>query len=229
MAMEITGSGKDGGSSWMSKSSIAERVARLDVLDADDGGDVARVNGIEFLALVGLDLDEAADAVALVGARIVNRGALGELAGIDAEEDELADEGIGPELERERTELGVVVRGGRDFFLAVVRVDAHGRGNVERAGEIIDDGVDQELDALVLEGGTADDGDKLVGDGQAADAGLELDGWASFPRGKAADFLVLVGDGFDEVLEAFSARGLSSAGSPRRVRRSSRSCRCRDR
>ena len=36
-----------------------ERVARLDVLDADDGGDVARVHGIEFVALVGLDLDEA--------------------------------------------------------------------------------------------------------------------------------------------------------------------------
>jgi hypothetical protein len=41
-----------------------------------------------------------------------------------------------------------------------VRVDAHGRRNVERAGEIIDDGVDEVLDALVLEGGTADDGDE---------------------------------------------------------------------
>ena len=50
-----------------------KRVARLDVLDADDGGDVARVNGIEFVALVGLDLDEAADAVALVRAGIVDR------------------------------------------------------------------------------------------------------------------------------------------------------------
>ncbi len=128
-----------------------------------DGGDVARVDGIEFLALVGLDLDDAADAVALVGAGIVNRGALGELAGVDAEEDELADEGIGPELEREGTEPGVVVRGSFDLDRDVVRVDADGGRDVERAGEIIGDGVDEELDALVLVGGTADDGDKLVG------------------------------------------------------------------
>ena len=94
----------------------AKRVARLDVLDADDGGDVARVNRFDFLALVGLDLDDAADAVALVGARIVDRGALGQLAGIDAEEDELADEGIGPELERERTELARCRRRGPGLF-----------------------------------------------------------------------------------------------------------------
>ena len=140
----------------------AKRVARLDVLDADDGGNITGVNGFDFLALVGLDLDDAADAVALVGARVVNRGALGELSGLDAEEDELADEGISPKLEREGTELGVVVRRGGDFFLAVVRVDAHSRGNVERTGEIIDDGVDEKLDALVLEGGATDDRDKLI-------------------------------------------------------------------
>ena len=53
---------------------VAKRVAGVDVLDADDGGDVAGVNTFRFLALVGLDLDEAADALALVGARIVDRG-----------------------------------------------------------------------------------------------------------------------------------------------------------
>jgi hypothetical protein len=79
----------------------AKRVARLDVLDADDGGDVARVDHVELVALVGLDLDEAADTLALVCARIVDRRALVERAGIDAEEDELAHERIGPELERE--------------------------------------------------------------------------------------------------------------------------------
>ena len=93
---------------------VAKRIAGGDVLDADDGGDVAGVTGIDVLALVGLNLDEAADALALVGARIVNGVALGERAGIDAEEDELADEGIAPELERERAELAVVVGGSFD-------------------------------------------------------------------------------------------------------------------
>ena len=52
-----------------------------------------------------------------------------------------------------------------------MRVDADGGRNVERAGKIIDDGIDEELDALVLEGGTTDDRDmKFVGNGEAADA-----------------------------------------------------------
>ena len=111
---------------------IAKRVARGDVLDADDRGDVTGVTGVDVFALVGLNLNQAADALALVRARIVNRVALGELAGIDAEENELADERIAPELERERAELAVVVR--RRFHRLVgIRVHAHRRAEC-RAG-----------------------------------------------------------------------------------------------
>ncbi len=90
---------------------IAKRVAGGDVLDADDGGDVAGVAGVDVFALVCLDLDQAADAFAFAGARVVNRVPLAQLAGIDAEEDELANERIAPKLEGERAEFGVVVRG----------------------------------------------------------------------------------------------------------------------
>ena len=92
-----------------------------------------------------------------------------ELAGIDAEEDELADERVAPELERQRTEFRVVV-GGSQLFGMSVGVDALRRRDVERAGKIIDDRIDEILDALVLEGGTADDRDKLISNGQPADA-----------------------------------------------------------
>ena len=62
--------------------------------------------------------------------------ALGELAGVDAEEDELADEGVGPELERERAELARCRRRERTSIGSpVVRVHALGRRNVERARE----------------------------------------------------------------------------------------------
>ena len=75
---------------------IAQRVAGRDVLDSDDRGDVAGITGVDVLALVGLNLDQAADAVAFVGARVLNGVALGDLAGIDAEEDQLPDERITP-------------------------------------------------------------------------------------------------------------------------------------
>ena len=142
---------------------------------------------------IRLDLDEAGDALALVGARIVDGVALAQLAGIDAEEDELADEGIAPELERERAELAVVIRERLDR-LAVIGVLALGRRNVERAREIIDDRIEQVLHALVLEGGATDDGTELVGDGLAADAGLEhLGGDRLLLEERRADFVVEIG------------------------------------
>ena len=55
---------------------VAERVAGRDILHADDRGDIAGVTGLDILAFVRLDLDQAADALALVRARIVNRVAL---------------------------------------------------------------------------------------------------------------------------------------------------------
>ena len=78
---------------------VAERVAGRDILDADDRRDVTRINRVDILALVRLDLDQTADAVPLVGARIVDRVALGQLAAVNAEEDQLTDERIAPEFE----------------------------------------------------------------------------------------------------------------------------------
>ena len=100
---------------------VAKRVARRDVLDADDRGDVARVTGFDVFALVRLNLDQTRDALALVRARIVNRVAFRKRAGINAEENEFADERIAPKFERERTEISVVVR---RRFHRLVRVRA---------------------------------------------------------------------------------------------------------
>jgi len=55
---------------------VAQGVARGDVLNSDDGGDIARVTGFNVLAFVGLDLDQARNAFTLVRARIVNGVAL---------------------------------------------------------------------------------------------------------------------------------------------------------
>jgi len=54
-----------------------------------------------------------------------------------------------------------------------VRVHPLGGRDIDRAGEIIDNRINQVLDALVLECRPADDGDKLVRNGLAANAGLE--------------------------------------------------------
>ena len=89
---------------------VAQRVAGGDVAQTDERGDVAGINFVDVLAFAALNDHEAADALAFARARIVNRVALFQLAGINAEEHQLARVRIGPELERQRAELVVVVR-----------------------------------------------------------------------------------------------------------------------
>ena len=54
---------------------VAERVAGDDVLDADDGADVARVGDVDFLALDRAHQHETRNALGAAGARIVERHA----------------------------------------------------------------------------------------------------------------------------------------------------------
>src|SRR5215203_921332 len=61
MATEMTGSGK---------TIISRRIARVDLLDADGGSDVAGVDLLDVLALVGVHHEDAADALRLARARV---------------------------------------------------------------------------------------------------------------------------------------------------------------
>src|SRR5205814_6421199 len=89
---------------------IAQRVAGRDVLDANNGGDVTRVTGLDVLSFVRLYLNQARDAFAFIRARIVNRIAFAERAGVNTEENEFAYERIAPKFERKRAEISVIVR-----------------------------------------------------------------------------------------------------------------------
>src|SRR6516165_6958843 len=71
--------------------------------------------------------------------------------------------GIGHDLERQRRERLAVV-GSPLEFLDALQIQALGRRDVQWAGKEVDDGVQHGLNALVLEGRTAQDGDHLIGD-----------------------------------------------------------------
>src|SRR3954453_5908275 len=129
-----------------------QRVAGDDLLDADGGGDVARVDLVELLAVVGVHHQDAPDALGLAGGDVEDPRAGAELAGVGAEVGELADEGVGGDLEGERRE-GLLVRRRARGLLRLVRA-AHGdeagdRRDVERAGQVVEDRVEQRLHALV--------------------------------------------------------------------------------
>ena len=145
-----------------------QRVAGAGVLEADAGGDVAGEDGVDVLAVVGVHLQDAADALLGARGRVDDLGALLERARVHPEVGELADVGVGHDLERQRRERLVVGRLALDLLVAL-EGQAGDRGEVERAGQVVDDGVEQRLHALVLEGGAVEDRDDLVGDRAGAD------------------------------------------------------------
>ena len=155
---------------------VADGVARGHVLEAHRGGDVARPDLLDLLALVRVHLEEAADALALAPGGVEHGVARLHGPGVDADEGELADEGVGHDLEDERAEGRVVV--GRPLEqLPRLRVVGHGGRDVERRGQVVHHGVEQRLDALVLEGGAADHREEPHAAGREADGGLDLRRW----------------------------------------------------
>ena len=112
---------------------VAERVTGGGVLEADGRDDVAGEDGVLVFAVVGVHLEEAADALLLVLGRVEHRAARGELAGVDAEVGELADVGVAHDLERERGERLVVVGVALELVLVLARRCPSIGGDVERA------------------------------------------------------------------------------------------------
>src|SRR4051812_28873440 len=154
-----------------------KRVAGDDLLDADAGGDVAGEDLAELLAVVRVHHQDAPDPLGAAGRHVEDARAGLELARVDAEVRELADERVGHDLERERGERRAVVGRPRLLLrlLLAADLDAAGDGrDVERARQVVEDGVEQRLDALVLERGAAEDGRQLEIQGGLADRRLEL-------------------------------------------------------
>src|SRR4051794_18088220 len=154
-----------------------ERVAGDDLLDADRRGDVARVDLVELLAVVGVHHQDAPDALGLAGGDVEDPRARAELAGVRAEVGELADERVRGDLERQRREGLLVGRlaGGLLRLVGAAHLDDAGdRRHVERAGEVVEHGVQQRLHALVLERAAAEDRGQLDGQRGLADGGLQL-------------------------------------------------------
>ena len=151
---------------------VREGVAGRGVLEPDQRHDVAGTRVLDLLAGVGVHLQDAADALALVLDRVHHVGAALDHARVHPDEGQRADERVGHDLEGEcRERLGVV--GAAFHDLVGAGLDALDRRHVERRGQIVDDRVEQRLHALVLERRAAQHRHQLVGERALADAALE--------------------------------------------------------
>ena len=81
---------------------IAKRVAGGHALQADAGGDIARVDRVDFLALVGVHPKQSANALARRLGGVINVAAGLQNAGVNANVSHVADERVGHDLEGQR-------------------------------------------------------------------------------------------------------------------------------
>ncbi len=174
-------------------------IAGTGVLEADARRDVAGEHGVDVLAAVGVHLQDAADALLVAVGGVHHRAALLQRAGVDAEVDELADVRVGHDLEGQRRERLVV--GGLALEL-LVTLDVHALGGreIDRAWEVVHDGVEQGLHALVLERGAVQDRHDLAGDGAGANGAAQVgDGDLLLADELLEDVLVEAGEDVDEL------------------------------
>ena len=181
----------------------AEGLAGDGLTKADEGGDIARIDLFDLGAAVRMHKKQLCNAFPLGLVAVENNGADLQGPGIDPAERELADEGIGDDLEGKRRERLGIIRMDGDDLLAVPARRFH-RGNVERARKIIDDRVEKGLNALVAVGRTAADGNGAVIDRCGTDTLLQKR-FRHFLAGKIElhQLVAFIGNGFDEDIAEF--------------------------
>ncbi|MND59654.1 hypothetical protein D3C80_508560 [compost metagenome] len=153
---------------------IAQGVASGDVFHADQRGDITGAHGLDLGALVGMHLHHTPDPFLFAFDRVEHRVAGTEYAGIDAGEGQGADEGVGGNLERQGRKRLAVVSVALQVLVFVIRIGAIDGGDFRGRWQVVDDRIEHQRHAFVLERGAADRRDNFIGQGALAQAGLDL-------------------------------------------------------
>src|SRR6202030_1423427 len=109
---------------------VAEGVARVYALQADAGADIARVDFVDFLTLVGVHLQQAADALARAFRRVVNVTSGFQNAGINTDVSNMPDEWVGHDFEGQSRKR-FAVSGAAQFGFLGVGIDALDRRHID--------------------------------------------------------------------------------------------------
>ncbi len=130
---------------------IAQGVTGGGLLETDRRHDVPGEAGIEIHPGIGVHLKQAPDALFAVLGGVDHARTLGQGARVDPQIGEFADIGVGHDLERQGGKRSVVGRRALDQLILLAGDGPHRRGDVERAGQVVDHRVEHGLDAFVFE------------------------------------------------------------------------------
>src|SRR5690606_20839559 len=142
---------------------ITQGVTGGDVLHADQGSDIASADFLDLFAVVGLHLHHTTYALFLALDRVDHGVARRQDTRINTNEGQRANEGVGSDLERQRGER-LVIAGLADVgLLVVIRMHALDGFDFVRSRQEVDDSIQYQRHALVLEGRTTDSRNDLAG------------------------------------------------------------------
>ena len=127
---------------------------------------------LDVFAMVGVHLQHAADPLAAVFDRVQNLAAARHHTRINTHKGQRADKRVGHDLEGEPGE-GLVIRRMALDRLVRAHLDALDRRDVGWRRQVVDNGIEQRLHALVLEGRAAQHRDKGAADRTLADTPLQ--------------------------------------------------------
>mmetsp|Transcript_22909 Transcript_22909/g.40408 ORF Transcript_22909/g.40408 Transcript_22909/m.40408 type:complete len:270 (+) Transcript_22909:926-1735(+) len=152
----------------------AQGVTGGGVLQADDGDDVASLGLLDLLALVRVHQHHSAHALLGLGPWVPHHLTGLHLAGVDPVEGQCSNVGIRRHFEGEARQFLIRFIKPLQFLVFLLRVFPLGWGQVLRRGQVGANGVQQRLDALVLEGRPAKNRDHAESEGALSDAFLEV-------------------------------------------------------
>ena len=152
---------------------ITQSITSGGVLQTDNGSDITCVAAVDILAVVGVHLQDAAHTLLAVLHGVVDSSTCLNLTGVNTEVCQLTNERVGSDLEGQSGEGSVVGRR-TGLLLFGLRVHALDVLDVGRGGHIVNDRIQQLLNAAVLVGRTTDHRHQSVGDGLLTDSRLQL-------------------------------------------------------
>ena len=133
---------------------IAQGVTGAGVFQANSSSDIAGIYIIDFRSVVGVHTQDTANTFSLVFVGVVYIGASAQSAGVNAEESQTTNIGVGSDFEGQSCERLVII-GRPFFFFAGFRVRTFDRRYIQRRRHVVDDGIQQRLYAFILVGRTA--------------------------------------------------------------------------
>jgi hypothetical protein len=147
---------------------VAKGVSCEGILGSYYSNDVSCGGGIEYFSVVGVHLKDSSDVFPLASVDVQSPGTGFEGALIDSEKVQVAVDVAG-DLEGEGDEGSFRVALDGYFLLLVVGLMRDDIGSIEWRGQIRQDGVEQSLDAYVLECRADENGIQLVAQGAFPD------------------------------------------------------------